>query len=99
MGSSHEVIPIDWIAEQIPGMITWAGNVVQNPEGHNGPSFAQPSFCGDGIYKSNIADQRAEQHEKLEEQMKAAKGDKAKLILSKEEEELEKEERQEELES
>jgi len=53
--TTHEVIPVDWIAQDIPGMITWAGNIAQNPEGHNGPSFAKPSFCKDGIYKSNIA--------------------------------------------
>jgi len=58
--STHEVIPIDWIAKDIPGMITWSANVVQNPEGHNGLSFAKPSYCGEGIYKSNIAGLREE---------------------------------------
>jgi len=52
---THEVIPYDWIAKDIPGMITWAGNIAQNPEGHNGFEFQKPSFCGEGIYKSNIA--------------------------------------------
>jgi len=53
--TNHEVIPIDWIAKDIPGMITWAGNVVQNPEGHNGFEWQKPGFCSDAIYKSNIA--------------------------------------------
>jgi len=62
--STHEVIPIDWIAKDIPGMITWAGNVVQNPEGHNGFEFQKPSFCGDGIFKSNIAGFKEEKKHK-----------------------------------
>jgi GR25 family glycosyltransferase involved in LPS biosynthesis len=58
--STHEVIPIDWIAKDIPGMITWAGNIAQNPEGHNGFEFQKPAFCKDGIYKSNIAGEKEE---------------------------------------
>jgi len=62
--STHEVIPIDWIAKDIPGMITWAGNIAQNPEGHNGFEFQKPAFCQDGIYKSNIAGEQEEKKRK-----------------------------------
>jgi len=54
--STHEVVPIDWITKDIPGMITWTPNIAQNPEGHNGDVvFAKPPYCKDGIYKSDIA--------------------------------------------
>jgi GR25 family glycosyltransferase involved in LPS biosynthesis len=62
--TTHEVIPIDWIAKDIPGMITWAGNIAQNPEGHNGFEFQKPSFCQDGIYKSNIAGETEDKQKK-----------------------------------
>lgn len=54
--STKKIVPIDWITHRVPGMITWAPNIAQNPEGHNGNIvFAKPDFCKDGIYKSNIA--------------------------------------------
>jgi len=59
--STHEVIPIDWIAKDVQGLITWEGNIAQNPEGHNGLEFAKPAFCADGIYQSTIAGEKEEQ--------------------------------------
>jgi len=55
---THEVIPIDWIAKDIPNMITWAGGVTMNPEGHNGPAFPTPAYCKAGIFKSTIAGEK-----------------------------------------